>query len=233
MTDDHNPAPPEPLPAEWIERVRADLPPSEPPREEMWAVIAAEIGLEERAPHRAPSRTRRHRIGWVPWALAAGLALLAGLTLGRWSGGDVAAPPASVRAADPGGWDDGGRDDAALRQVAARHLADTDALLAFVLADAKEGRADREIGGWGRELLTETRLLLDSSVADDPLVRPLLEDLEILLAEVALLGPGLDPARARGELTLIAGGVQEGAVRQRIRSGLLAIGGDPALAADD
>jgi hypothetical protein len=52
---------------------------------------------------------------------------------------------------------------------------------------------DAQLAKWARELLTNTRLLLDSPVASDPQRRPLLEDLELVLVQIVQLSPGSTP----------------------------------------
>ncbi|MEQ9569534.1 MAG: hypothetical protein RLN75_05045 [Longimicrobiales bacterium] len=69
-------------------------------------------------------------------------------------------------------------------------------------------------------------------MADDPAVRSVLEDLELVLAQIALLAaPDVDPDRVRSELDLIARGVAETGVRSRIHSVLPSV--DRGLAAAD
>jgi hypothetical protein len=43
---------------------------------------------------------------------------------------------------------------------------------------------DPAIGRWARDVLTSTRLLLDSPAAEDPGMHDLLEDLELVLAQI-------------------------------------------------
>jgi len=52
---------------------------------------------------------------------------------------------------------------------------------------------DAQLGSWARQLLSNTRLLLDSPVANDPQRRPLLEDLELVLVQIVQLSPGSTP----------------------------------------
>ncbi|MEK9500451.1 hypothetical protein WI372_05640 [Gemmatimonadota bacterium DH-20] len=231
MNDDSRRDSPDDLPEEWLEMARTTYhPPGDTPREEMWEAISARISAEPRSIHSAPSRRLG---GWISLAAAAGVALMLGVGLGRWSMPDAAPPnsaePPARAAADAARPTEGG---AAVRLATARHLNDADALLSFVSVDASGGRADRDVGVWGRQLLTETRLLLDSSVGGDPAVRRVLEDLEIVLAQIALLGSDVDPARARSELDLIAEGLRNNGVRGRIHSVLPSVSRSYA-AADD
>lgn len=80
-------------------------------------------------------------------------------------------------------------------QVAAvNHLTQAEALLmSFRTRSATDQRMDAQLASWARELLSNTRLLLDSPVAVDPERRPLLEDLELLLVQIVQLSPGSTP----------------------------------------
>lgn len=79
-----------------------------------------------------------------------------------------------------------------------RHLAQVEALLTSYRGDAAarapspaaQARADAQLATWARDLLTNTRLLLDSPAAQDPLRRRLLEDLELVLVQIVQLSPG-------------------------------------------
>ncbi len=201
------------LPDTWVHMARSTYnSPGETPREEIWR------GLETRLFPQTTTDTRRPMAPWIPILSAASIVLLLGVGVGRWStsvpsvseqGAVPVAPAITARAPST----------AAVRFATARHLNDAEALLAFVATDARQGRVDRDLAQWGSGLLTQTRLLLDSRVADEPEVRSVLEDLEIVLAQIAFLGdPGVDSERLRSELDLISQGVSEGGVRTRIRS---------------
>jgi len=70
-----------------------------------------------------------------------------------------------------------------------RHFARVEALLVSYRADTVDATMDARLAGWARPLLGDTRLLLDSPAANDPRRRRLLEDLELVLAEVSRLAP--------------------------------------------
>lgn len=78
------------------------------------------------------------------------------------------------------------------RLAATRHLARVETFLTSFRLDGSD--ADREAGAgpWARELLTETRLLLDWSASEDPRLRPLLEELELVLVQIVRLGEGTE-----------------------------------------
>jgi hypothetical protein len=81
----------------------------------------------------------------------------------------------------------------------ARHLTQAEALLVSYRADTVDVAMDAELAKWARPLLSNTQLLLDSPAADDPRRRRLLEDLELVLAQVARLAPA--SAAAPGDTT--------------------------------
>jgi hypothetical protein len=82
----------------------------------------------------------------------------------------------------------------AYQMAAVRHLSEAEALLtSFRTRSATDQQMDAQLGSWARDLLSNTRLLLDSPVANDPQRRPLLEDLELVLVQIVQLSPGSTP----------------------------------------
>jgi hypothetical protein len=152
------------------------------PRDEMWARIEA-----ERA-HRAARRVVKLR-PWVRWTLAAAAVLLLGIGIGHWTaqqktGVGRGTPVASA--------DTAGNRDVVYQVAATQYLSRTETFLTGFRADLRAGRADTRFTGQARDLLTTTRLLLDSPAADDPRMRGLLEDLELVLAQISQLEAGRD-----------------------------------------
>ncbi|MEP6991228.1 MAG: hypothetical protein ABJA80_09885 [bacterium] len=82
------------------------------------------------------------------------------------------------------------------RLAAVQTLTQAEALLTAYRADGLASRnpaAARQLGAWGREVLSSTRLLLDSPAGDDPQLRRLLNDIELVLVQVIRLsGAPLD-----------------------------------------
>ena len=68
-----------------------------------------------------------------------------------------------------------------------RYLGQTAALLLALPLTVPAGGADARFAAQAQELLSTTRLLLDSPAAADPTMRGLLEDLELVLAQIARL----------------------------------------------
>lgn len=108
--------------------------------------------------------------------------------------------------------------EGALYRVAALEtLGGAEALLGAV--GGREGGAPPAetgaIADWSEDMLSETRLLMDSPAGDDPAIRALLEDLELVLAQLVRLGEG---ATAERDLALIEGAVRERQLLHRIRA---------------
>lgn len=70
------------------------------------------------------------------------------------------------------------------RLASQQMLGQAEALLVQYRTDVAAARMDPAIGRWARDVLTSTRLLLDSPAAEDPGMRDLLEDLELVLAQI-------------------------------------------------
>lgn len=93
--------------------------------------------------------------------------------------------------------------------VALQHFGRSEQLLTAFRADVKRGAVDARIASWARDLLSTTRLLIDSPAAEDPQLRVLLGDLEVLLVKMAHLSGDsaatmnskmIDDALSQGEL---------------------------------
>lgn len=230
----------EPLPGEWLEAAADYNRPPEAPREEIWAALEGELdaggGVGDAIPlHRVRSggagrdaggtgSGRRSR--WWGLSVAAAAVLALGIGIGRSTAPGVPGDPSGGPAAAPGGVagtlaPEGNGAGTAVRMAALEHLGRSESLLSVVRADARTGRVDPAVGRWARDLLTETRLLMDAAADDeDVTMQRLLEDLELILAQIALLerSPGDDPVRGRTELDLIARGLEERNVMTRIQA---------------
>ena len=73
----------------------------------------------------------------------------------------------------------------AYRLAVVQHLAGTEAMLMSFRAAAKRGEVDAQITTWARNLLTTTRLLQASAATEDPTMKRLLDDLELVLVQIA------------------------------------------------
>jgi hypothetical protein len=98
-----------------------------------------------------------------------------------------------------------------------QHLSEAEALLtSFRTRSPSDQQMDAQLGVWARQLLSNTRLLLDSPVANDPQRRPLLEDLELVLVQIVQLSPGSTPQ----DRELIEKTLQQDHVMTRLRTAI-------------
>src|SRR5690606_24310075 len=81
-----------------------------------------------------------------------------------------------------------------------QHLGEVEFLLSSFRMEPQVAEALPALQPWARELLTTTRLMLDSPVGRDVRYGPLLGDLEMVLTQIAQL----PPARAAEERVLIS-----------------------------
>lgn len=202
-------------------------PPPSTPREEIWARIARELPVSAREEDTGASdldrarRRQRRQEGWRPpralgWTAAAAALLALGIGIGRTMG---PAPGIPVREALTTG-STASSHPSPLRQATLEHLGRTEALLAVVKTEGRSGSLDPEVGRWARGLLTETRLFLDAGEATDPALHELMEDLELILAQivgVARTGSG-DEARTRTELNLALESMRDQKILTRLQA---------------
>jgi hypothetical protein len=211
-----------------FDKLIRDLPwsfnvPVDPPLEEMWTAIedahfnaGARMNAADVATPRVQSRTT-----WTPW-LAAAAALLVGIGIGRFvpRAGMNATPPASPSsrvAKSVANQTDTSAVADAYRDQTSRYLGQTAALLISLPAKEASGKADAAFAGKAADLLVTTRLLIDSPAAQDPKMRSLLEDLELVLVQIARLRV----ERSKGDLDLIHQAVEQGDVLSRLNSAVV------------
>ena len=103
-----------------------------------------------------------------------------------------------------------------------KYLGQTAALLVALPAEVRSDRADNVYINRAHDLLLTTRLLLDSPAAGDPRFRTLLEDLELVLAQVVRL----QSEQSRGELDLIRQALEQRDVLPRLRTAVADISAD-------
>jgi hypothetical protein len=172
----------------------------------------AESGLAEAGVTALP--VRRPRRQWVQWGAGLAAMLVIGIGLGRLSlqQATSSGPPATAAAPSSQAEDDEVM-PGPFRLATTRHLQRTEALLTSLNMDVQRGNTG-EVTAWATELLTNTRLLLSSPAAEDPATRRLLEDLELLLAQIAVI----PSARAQEEVELILDGLNQSDVLLRLRA---------------
>ena len=98
----------------------------------------------------------------------------------------------------------------------ARHLADAEVLLTSFTLGSRDASMNRNFAEWAKGLLSNTRLLLDSPAGEDPRRARLLQDLELVLAQIVQLSPD---ARAE-ERQLVEGSIENGQVMTRLRTAI-------------
>jgi hypothetical protein len=174
----------------------------------MWAAIVAE---------RERRRFTRRNVRRLGWGLALAASLVIGIGIGRF--GWLSGP---FRSSAPVGTDAALRGSGtAYRVVAAQYLARTEALLTDFHAESRGGRLDPRFLVSAQDLLATTRLMLDSPAADDPHLSVLLQDLELVLAQIAQLpaAPG-----QMSDIDLINQGLTQHSVLTRLRAATPAAG---------
>lgn len=184
------------------------------PREEIWQ----RIQMERKTAVRAVRTISARRVPLFAWPL--GIAALLALAFGL---GRMSAPPApSSQAAVPSSRQTAEPSLTAHRLVAAEYLGRTEVFLTDFRATASTGQPDETAARDARRLLGTTRLLLDSPAGEDVRLRALLEDLELVLAEIAQL-----QRDRREDLNLITDGLDQRGTLGRLRAAVPA-GGTPA-----
>ena len=68
--------------------------------------------------------------------------------------------------------------------VVLKHLAGSEAMITAFRSAARHGEIDAQIAAWSKELLSTTRMLEASVATDDPTMKRLLEDLDLVLAQI-------------------------------------------------
>jgi len=193
----------------WLRTAAQDYHvPGEPPRELMWARIQAARRL-------ARSRPRRFVIAAWMTAAAAVLALVFGL--GRWTASrHTGSTTMATQTTAPSSTTSGPTAGGLLQVAAVDHLARTEVFLTGLKTDAHARQPSREFSEHARDLLTTTRLLLDSPALTDPRLRSLLEDLELTLAQIAQL----EVDSTGGQMDLITRDLEQRGVMPRLRTAI-------------
>lgn len=111
--------------------------------------------------------------------------------------GAESAPAVALLGPAPGGIPDGrslregGRVEPELDYATARHLGRAATLLTAFRTDRRTPASRLDLARWARGLLVETRMFLElSSESGLPVEHALLEDLELVLIQIAGMGPG-------------------------------------------
>lgn len=162
--------------------------PPVPPRDEMWAAIQAR--KQER---RQPSPYKK-----IVWPLGIAALIALGFGLGRLTHDDKKLPGNQVANNDTDPPTDQGPVSPAMASAALQHLSRAETFLVGFKLEASSRVPDQQLLSGARDLLSTTRLLLDSPDLKDQRMRQLLRELEVVLAQVAQLQA--DPTREDADL---------------------------------
>lgn len=190
--------------------------PAEPDFDAMWSEI--ERDAFDQVPGRSAPSWRSPRWHFALLGMAA--SLLVGVAVGRYSAsGDS---PAATVATDTAARS--ARTGDVYDRAAKELLGRTAVLLTALPSEGELGAPAGQFATQALELLTTTRLLLDSPAASDARFKDLLDDLELILAQIASLHSG----RGSQEMDLITDALTERDVVPRIQSAVarLASGDD-------
>lgn len=188
---------------EFLQRAahRYNEPPALVPRDELFAAITAARRVARAGPARPASRTRTIHFAWIGMAAA----LVLGVAIGKFL---LTTPDAYTQAPLAA---------ASYAQATTAQLARAEALLTAYGAAAPNTGVDRQLSTWARDILSNTRLLLDSPAADDPARRRLLQDLELVLVQMVQRSPA---AGVEEERSHIDRSLEHTHVLTRLRSAL-------------
>ena len=184
-------------------------PPANVPRDEMWDAIT-----RARQARSAPTH-RRWSLVADRWSLAAAAVLLigAGIGLGYWMRGSDALAPAVVTA--PTAAADSALRSATYDVASMAHLSAVESMLTS-FRSTNRPEDEKALQRLARDLLSTTRLLMDSPAADDANRSQLLEDLEYVLMQIVQLDPNA-PAEDRA---MVNRAINREQVLTRIRSSI-------------
>jgi hypothetical protein len=143
--------------------------------------------------------------------------LLLGIGIGRWTArqqpsGAGTARPTAVASTDTT------RSDVAYQIAATQYLSRTEAFLTSFRDDlgASQGADRTRLSLQARDLLSTTRLMLDSPAGKDQQLRSLLEDLELVLVQISQL----NGAKSGHDADLITQGMTQSNVLPKLRSAI-------------
>jgi len=148
----------------------------EPPLAEMWQVIETRSF--------GPARVSRP---WIRTVLPLAATLILGFGLGQFAPSLL--PPSRPAAEPPQEASTRTTEQAAFVGVATNYLERVTALLVNLTDESRHGKPLEGTNEQARDLLATTRLLLDSPDVSDSHLRDLLDDLELVLAQIVRL-PG-------------------------------------------
>jgi hypothetical protein len=193
--------------------------PPQPDLDGMWTEIERETWGAVAVGTTQPARIEARRFGTRASGWLAAATLVIGIGLGRASTTTKhdAAPVKQQDFASIAPVRSDTSFDAPYNVETSQYLGQTAALLIALPSETRSGHPDDKFVGRAAELLTRTRLLLDSPAANDNQMRALLEDLELVLAQVVRLQNGQN-GQDRTELDLINRALEQRDVIPRLRT---------------
>jgi hypothetical protein len=177
--------------------------PPEVPREAMWRAMAET---------RRAGRHRTRRPTWIYWGAGIAAALVVGVGIGRYSA--PTGESETLAATEPTAATEARGIPAAFRLTTAEHLARVEVFLMGFRADARSGVPVAAASPDARNLLATTRLLMDSPVSQDVMLQQLLEDIELVLTQIASYAGEAES----GELELIDESLDQRSVLFRLHA---------------
>jgi hypothetical protein len=203
MTDQHE----DPKFEQWLQdAAKSYHAPVPTPRDEIWKRI------EDARRHKHVIELRP----WMRWSVAAAAVLILGIGIGRWSANQVSTPPAPTPVSTRVGGEIDSLASVAYQVAATQYLSRTEAFLTSFRADANRSANTGRLARQARDLLTTTQLMLDSPAAENPRLRALLQDLELVLMQISTLNP-VQNGRDRD---LINEGMNQSNVLPKLRSAI-------------
>jgi hypothetical protein len=192
-------------------------PPATVPRDEMFAAIAAARAAGPKTEDRRPKAEGQRSKAYVAW-IGMAATLVIGVAIGRYVSMRREAPAPTIQTANnaaPAAAADSA--DRSYTVAATGELVRAEALLTAYGAAGSHGVMDKQLSAWARDILSNTRLLLDSPAAADPARRKLLQDLELVLVQMVQRSPA---EGAREEREQIDRSMERTQVLPRLRSAL-------------
>ena len=110
--------------------------------------------------------------------------LVIGIVLGRAIERSKPAKPESIVQIPAPSSNDSLAAAASYRRVMLEHIGNSEAMITSFRANARSGKTDKQMAGWSNDLLLRTRMLESSPASQDPVMKRLLEDLDLVLAQI-------------------------------------------------
>jgi hypothetical protein len=182
-----------------------NVPPVNPPFDQMWTAIEAEAFAPK---VQSIAAARGTSLAGNPWLRMAAVLVL-GVAIGRLTMQAPASPPAMVEASAPV---QPNVAQASYQLSAERYLGQTVTLLASLPRQLQTGGTDSAYITKASQSLAQLRMLMDSPAANNPRLRALFEDLELVLVQVVQMPNSGSPSEAK----LIRQAMQERDVMPRL-----------------